>query len=178
MLPLYFERLHKWIVLRGLVHKTPFNLQKKQPFLHLFCARRKWQERNRCSLAFQARKQFSTCKAWSSHILIIFYVREREEKNVLSRLPTLILFSLLIPWLTVPVRRWGMVVCDCRLYWILFVRKTLRWKFNYMKVMVSSVRILVFQSTLMSNYLEAKVPYAFWILKTKFGLVLTNARLR
>ena len=203
MLPLYFERLHKWIVLRGLVHKTPFNLQKKQPFLHLFCARRKWQERNRCSLAFQARKQFSTCKAWSSHILIIFYVREREEKNVLSRLPTLILFSLLIPWLTliatrghihclpcsvthsliyfftfVPVRRWGMVVCDCRLYWILFVRKTLRWKFNYMKVMVSSVRILVFQSTLMSNYLEAKVPYAFWILKTKFGLVLTKARIR
>ena len=47
-----------------------------------------------------------------------------------------------------------------------------------MKVMVSSVRILVFQSTLMSNYLEAKVSYAFSILKTKFGLVLTKARIR
>lgn len=75
-------------------------------------------------------------------------------------------------------QKMGMVVCDCRLYWILFVRKTLRWKFNYMKVMVSSVCILVFQSTLMSNYLEAKVSYAFSILKTKFGLVLTKARIR
>lgn len=58
------------------------------------------------------------------------------------------------------------------------VLKALRWKFNYMKVMVSSVCILVFQSTLMSNYLEAKVSYAFSILKTKFGLVLTKARIR
>lgn len=49
---------------------------------------------------------------------------------------------------------------------------------NYMKVMVSSVFILVFQSTLMSNYLEAKVFYAFSILKTNFGLVLTKARIR
>lgn len=185
------------MVLRGLVHKTPFTLQKKQPFLHLFCAGRKWQERIRCSLAFQARKQFSTCKAWGSHILIIFYVREREAPShayfvffadtmtdtdcdtwAHYCLPCSATHSLIYFFTFVPVRRWGMVVCDCRLYWILFVRKTLRWKFNYMKVMVSSVCILVFQSTLMSNYLEAKVSYAFSILKTKFGLVLTKARIR
>ena len=93
-------------------------------------------------------------------------------------LPCSATHSLIYFFTFVPVRRWGMVVCDCRLYWILFVRKTLRWKFNYMKVMVSSVCILVFQSTLMSNYLEAKVSYAFSILKTKFGLVLTKARIR
>lgn len=148
--------------------KTVFNLQSlRQPYFDYIL--RQGKRREKCAFA-------------PSHAYFVFFADTMTDTDCDTWahycLPCSATHSLIYFFTFVPVRRWGMVVCDCRLYWILFVRKTLRWKFNYMKVMVSSVCILVFQSTLMSNYLEAKVSYAFSILKTKFGLVLTKARIR